>query len=145
MPTDLFPDAEVGQCINEEDAVIKSFAPGGAISKGTPVKLSDKNVWPPEVVAAGAGERSIGVALREATGAGVPEAIPVAVDNALVKVTFGAAMACGVALKVGANGKLVAALAADHNVAIGILWQKAAADGDTGIMLVKANFLGVGT
>jgi len=145
MPTDLFPDAELGQCINEEDAVIISFAPGGAISKGAPVKLSDKNVWPPEVVAAGAGERAIGVALKAATGAGVPEAIPVAVDNALVKATIGAALACGVALKVAANSKFAAALAADHNVAIATLMQKTAADGDTAIILVKANFLGVGT
>jgi len=142
---DLFPDAEVGQCINEEDAVIKSFAPGGAIAKGTPVKFSDKNVWPPEVVAAGNGERCIGIALKAAVGAGNPEAIPVAVDNAMVKVTFGAAMACGVALKIGTAPKFVAALAADHNVACGILMQKTTADGDTGIMLFKANFLGIGT
>jgi len=143
MPTDLFPDAEVGQCINEEDAVIKSFVAGGAITKGYPVKFSDKNVWPPEVVAAGAGERSIGVALKAAAAAG--DVIPVAVDNAMVKVTLGAAMACGAALKTAANGKFVAALAADHNVAIGTLMQKTTADGDTGIILVKANFLGVGT
>ena len=144
MPTDLFPEAEVGQCINEEDAAIKSFAPGGAIAKGAPVKLSDKAVWPPEVVACGNGERGIGVALKEAKSAGVPEAIPVAVDNALVKVTFGAAMACGVALKVGTAPNFIAALAADDNIAFGILMQKTDADGDTGIMLVKANFLGVG-
>jgi len=143
--TDLFPDAELGQCINEEDAVIMSFAPGGAITKGAPVKFSDKSVWPPEVVAAGNGERCIGIALKAATGAGVPEAIPVAVDNALVKVTFGAAMACGVALKVGTAPKFVAALAADDNIECGILMQKTGAEGDTGIMLFKANFEGVGT
>ena len=50
MATDLFPEAEVGQCINEEDAVIKSFVAGGAITKGYPVKFSDNDVWPPEVV-----------------------------------------------------------------------------------------------
>ena len=41
--TDLFRDAELGQCINQEDAVIMSFAPGGAITKGAPVKFSDKS------------------------------------------------------------------------------------------------------
>ena len=142
MATDLFPDAEVGQCINEEDAVIKSFVTGGAITKGYPVKFSDKSVWPPEVVAAGAGERSIGVALKAAAASG--DVIPVAVDNAMVKVTIGAALACGVALKTAADGKFVAALEADHNVAVGILLQKTTAVDDTGIILVKANFLGVG-
>lgn len=145
MATDWFPDAEVGQCINEEDAVIISCVPGGAITKGYPVKFSNKSVYPPEVVAAGAGERGIGVALKTATGANDPEAIPVAVDNALMKATIGAALACGVALKVAANGKFVAALAADHNVAMATLFQKTTADGDTAIILVKANFLGVGT
>ena len=144
MATDWFPDAELGQCINEDDAVIKSFAPGGAITKGAPVKFSDKSVWPPEVVAAGNGERCIGIALKAATGAGNPEAIPVAIEDAMVKVTFGAAMACGVALKVGTAPKFVAALLADTNIACGVLMQKTTADGDTGIMLFKANYQGVG-
>jgi len=144
MATDWLPEVELGQCLNEEDAVIKSFVPGGAITKGAPVKFSDKSVWPPEVVAAGNGERCIGIALKAASGAGVPEAIPVAIDNAMVKVTFGAAMACGVALKVGTAPKFVAALAADDNIECGVLMQKTTADGDTGIMLFKANFEGTG-
>ena len=144
MPTDWLPEVELGQCLDEEGSIIKSFAPGGAITKGAPVKFSDKSVWPPEVVAAGNGERCIGIALKAATGAGVPEAIPVLVDG-WVKATIGAALACGVALKIGTAPKLVAALAADHNVACAILMQKTTADGDYAAVYFKANFLGVGT
>lgn len=145
MATDWFPDAELGQCINEEDAVIISCVPGGAITKGAPVVISDVSTYPPTVVAAGDGARCIGIALKAATGAGVPEAIPVAIDNALVKVTIGAALAAGVALKIGTAPAFIAALAADDNIECGILMQKTTASGDYAIIYFKANFEGVGT
>jgi len=144
MPTDWLPEVELGQCLDEEGSIIKSFAPGGAITKGAPVKFSDKSVWPPEVIAAGNGERFIGIALKAAIGAGVPEAIPVLISGP-VKATIGAALACGVALKIGTAPKFVAALAADHNIAGAILLQKTTADGDYAAVWIMPNFLGVGT
>ena len=140
MPTDWFPDADRGQCINWDDAFIITFRAGGSIEKGWPVKFSDKNVWPPEVVKS-VEERAIGVALMPAKAAG--DLIPVAVDNALVKVKIAFPLACGTALKPYEYGEFMAA-SDDYFIAIGILMQKTTANHDEAIMLVKASFLGVG-
>lgn len=135
---DNFPDAELGQCLNEEDAVIMSCLIGtGGVTKGKFVALADGVTIPPTVVACGAA-KPFGVALKTGDEG---DTIPIAIDNAIIKMEVGAtaALTAGLPIKSDTDGNIILAVATDYPLTAGILLQTMALDGDQGLVFIKCN------
>jgi len=144
---DLFPDAELGEMIN--DGLVMSFVANAPITKGKVVKFVAVANDLPKVDVAGAGDKGVGVALKTVVAG---ESTPVGMANAVLKVTGSGAISAGAAVKAGANGVVAAAIraipsgatavtsnAAQPNIDAGYAFATAFqtfADGDTGLIQV---------
>jgi len=144
MPTDKAPEWLLGAFAGEGNVETFKVQTGQSVSKGDVVKLvADRTVQQ-----SGAGDKSIGVALRTGSAG---DYIPVLVRGK-VKVTAGGAISAGAAVKAGASGRVVAAVAAvtipsgattvtsssaqpsmtvEACIALGVALDAASADGDT--------------
>lgn len=119
-----------------------SFIPGGAITKGSPVKPSadGSDIAGIKVVEAGADEPHIGYAMEAATGDGDPKTIRVQTRfRAVVKATAAAAITRGDPVVAAGSDKVKtatktstwAAVYASFGRICGVALQSPAADGDT--------------
>lgn len=127
---DLYSQADLGEMIN--DGQVLSFEANAAITKGQAVKFVAVANNLPKVDVAGAGDMAVGVATKTVAAG---EQCPVAMNQAVIKVTGSGAITAGSAVKSGANGVVVAGTRLTDATIFATALQTFA-DGDTGLILV---------
>ena len=127
---DLYPQADLGEMIN--DGRVFSFVANAAITKGQAVKFVAVANDLPKVDVAGAGDKAVGVALKTVAAG---EECPVAMSDAVVKVTGSGAITAGEPVKSAVNGVVAVGIRLTDATIFATALQTFA-DGDTGLILI---------